>query len=66
MRRGNRATVAGNNGEGPTSQGEKFSIIMNLGSDVGDHIEKTFDITPKKAKQLELDLEGKPDGNEWG
>ena len=53
-----RATASGGDGEGPTSQGEKFSIIINLGSDVGDRIEKTFDITPNKAKQLELSLGG--------
>ena len=59
-----RATANGGDGEGPTSQGEKFSIIINLGSDVGDRIEKTFDM-PKKPVQLEMDLENKVDGNEW-
>ena len=60
-----RATANGGDGEGPTSQGEKFSIIINLGSDVGDRIEKTFDM-PKKPVQLEMDLENKDDGNGWG
>ena len=61
-----RATANGGDGdgEGPTSQGEKFSIIINLGSDVGDRIEKTVDM-PKKPVQLEMDLENKVDGNEW-
>jgi len=55
-----RATAAGSDGDGP-SQTEKFTIIINLGA---DHIERhEVDVTPK-AKQL--DLEGKPDGNEWG
>ena len=43
-----RATATGSDGEGPTSQGEKFSIVINLGSDVGDRIERTFDVTPKR------------------
>ena len=55
-----RATAAGGDGEGP-SKGELFSIVINLGSDVGDRIEKTFDITPKPPE-----LEDKIDGNDWG
>ena len=56
-----RATAAGSSGL--ASQGEKFSIIINLSADGVDHtVERTFDITPKP--QPELDLEDKVDGNE--
>ena len=60
-----RQAAAGSNDNGPASQREQISIVINLGSDVGDRIERTFDVTPK-TPQLELDLGGKPDGNEWG
>ena len=57
-----RATATGSgDGYGP-SQTEKFSIVINLGSDCIERRE--FDVTPK-ARQLDLNLE-KPDGNEWG
>jgi hypothetical protein len=59
-----RAAQSRRLGEGPTAQNEKFSIVINLGSDVGDRIERTFDM-PKKPTQLEMDLENKVDGNEW-
>jgi hypothetical protein len=60
-----RATATGGDGDGP-SQTEKFNIIINLSADGTNHTERhEFDVTPK-AKQLDLDLEGKPDGNEWG
>jgi hypothetical protein len=55
-----RATASGGD-DGPASQTEKFTIIINLGADAGDRIEHTFDVTPK-AKQLEQESE--PDGNE--
>jgi hypothetical protein len=58
-----RATAAGSDGDGPASQTEKFSIVINLGA---DRIERhEFDVTPNKP-QLELNLEGDPNGNEWG
>jgi hypothetical protein len=57
-----RATAVGSDGDGP-SQTEKFSIVINLGSDCIERHE--FDVTPK-AKQLDLNLEDKVDGNEWG
>ena len=60
-----RATAAGSSDDGPASQGEKFSIIINLSADGVDHtVERTFDITPKPQLELELDLEDKVDGNE--
>lgn len=56
-----RATAAGSD-DSPASRGEVFSIVINLGADGSDHIERhEFDVTPKP----QLDLEGKPDGNEW-
>jgi hypothetical protein len=59
-----RQVAAGNSDDKGSPQGEKFSIVINLGA---DHIERyEVDVTPNKSQQLELDPEGKPDGNEWG
>ena len=55
-----RQVAAGNSDDHP-SKGEMFSIVINLGS---DHVERhEFDVTPKP--QPDLNLEDKPDGNEW-
>ena len=56
-----RATASGSDGEGP-SKGELFSIVINLGSDIGDRIEKTFDMPKSTPPQLEDNV----DGNDWG
>jgi hypothetical protein len=56
-----RQVAAGHSDDGP-SQGEKFSIVINLGADSVERYE--FDVTPNK--QLAPDHpEDKPDGNEW-
>jgi len=56
-----RQVAAGNSDDKSSAQGEKFSIIINLGGDVEKY---EVDITPKPQIDLALDLE-KPDGNEW-
>jgi hypothetical protein len=58
-----RQVATGGSDGSPASQGEKFSITINLGADVERY---EFDVTPNKAKQLEPDHpDDKPDGN-WG
>jgi hypothetical protein len=54
-----RQVAAGNSDDKGPSQGEKFSIIINLGS---DHVERhEVDITPKPRVNLEQE-----DNGNWG
>jgi hypothetical protein len=54
-----RQAAAGSGDDGPSAR-ETISIVINLGNDVGDRIERTFDVKPR---QLDLDLESKSDGD---
>ena len=56
-----RTTAHGSSdGDGPASKGELFSIVINLGSDVSDRIEKVFD----KPRAPVLEDDG--NGDQWG
>ena len=57
-----RQVAAGGSDGSPASQGERFVITINLGSDTEKY---EFDVTPNKAKQLDHP-EGKPDDGNWG